>query len=192
MRSDSTNPNNKDLTTLPIPPIVGEEVLHDFRCKRLSEDDRLKWTDKVVDSARDLGAKGLFLREILKVCEEPLLNVQSYQNVRFELKDLKIHFHVSFTNGDQFYVSLSNYVHPDDAESLAFYLRRVQNMDVEEARARVREVLPKAEIDSSDGSGIGLILLRGRTFSFEYSLVPEGQFVNYTLRISLVYKDKLV
>ena len=176
------------INTSPMPPLMDEEVLFDFRCRRLLEDDRLRLADDVVNEATRRGATGRFRREILWLCEEPLLNVQRYQNVRIEMRDLKIHFRASFINGNQYYVTMSNYVYPEDAEVLASYLQVVSEYDGETARAKIRDVLPKAEVQTAQGSGIGLMLLRQMCDSFEYTLEPEGDFFNYTLRISLLPK----
>ena len=180
--------NLQTTNTSPMPPLMDEEVLFDFHCRRLLEDDRLRLADDVVSEASRRGATGRFQREILRLCEEPLLNVQRYQNVRIELRDLKIHFRASFINGNQYYITISNYVYPDDAEVLASYLQVVSQFDGETARAKIRDVLPKAEIHTQQGSGIGLMLLKQMCASFEYSLIPDGDFYNYTLRISLMPK----
>ena len=174
--------------TSPMPPLMDEEVLFDFHCRRLLEDDRLRLADDVVNEAQRRGVTGRYRRDILRLCEEPLLNVQSYQNVRIEMRDLKIHFRASFINGNQYYITISNIVHPEDAELLAKYLQIVSEFDGETARAKIRDVLPKAEVQTAQGSGIGLMLLRQMCDSFEYTLEPEGDFFNYTLRISLLPK----
>ena len=183
-----------DITPYPIqtavlPPLLDEEVLFEFRCKRLSEDDRLRLVDTVVGEAAKRGATGAFRRAILSFCEEPLLNVQRYQNLRIEVKDLKICFRTSFTQQNRYVVTISNLVYPADAEPLALYLASLQSMDPEAARARVREVLPQAETLSQKGSGIGLSILRRRSASFEFSMIPDGDFIYYTLRIALESKE---
>ena len=171
-----------------MPPLMDEEVLFDFHCRRLLEDDRLRLADDVVNEATRRGATGRFRRDILRLCEEPLLNVQSYQNVRIEMRDLKIHFRVSFINGNQYYITVSNYVYPEDAELLVSYLRIISEFDEETARTKIRDILPQAEVLNPHGSGIGLMILRKMCTSFEYSMIPEGEFYNYTLRISLLPK----
>lgn len=175
----------KNVTSMP--PLLNEEVLLDYQRHRLQDSDPHRLADEVSSIAALHGVKGNFKRNsILRICEEPLFNVLCYQRIRQELQDLRIHFRASLINGNRCCVTISNYLYAEDAELLACYLQNISQYDGSTVQSQIRSTLPNAKVDTQQGSGLGLMLLRRICSTFEYAFIPEGNFYNYILRISLM------
>ncbi len=180
----------EEVGTPPLPPLNAVEVLQDLSYRRISEAELQRLVDMVAGDAAARGVVGNSNRtKILGLAEEPLRNVQNYQKIRLEVKDLDIHFQAFRLKDNTYCVNLSNNLYPEDALSLSEYIRSVLALTQTEAHAQMRGTLPRT-VNSVQGAGIGLLWLRTQCCSFEYSMLPAGDFIAYTIRVSVEIKNK--
>lgn len=181
----------EEICTPPLSPLVGVEVLQDLSYRRISEAELQRLVDMVAGDAAERGVVGNSNRsKILGLAEEPLRNVQNYQKIRFEVKDLAVRFQAFQLKENTYCVNLSNNLYPEDALSLSEYIRSVLALTQAEAHAQMRGTLPRTVNNSVQGAGIGLLWLRTQCCSFEYSMLPAGDFIAYTIRVSVEIKNK--
>lgn len=183
----------EEVCTRPLPPLEGSvEKLKDLVFMRISEEDIQKLIDMVLGEAAARGVVGNSNRsKILRLSEEPLRNVQNYQKIRVEVKDLAIRFQAFRLGESSYCVTLSNNLYPEDARALYYYIRSVLTLTQAEAHAQMKGTLPRSNINNvAQGAGIGLLWLRTQCNHFEFSMLPAGDFVSYTIRVTIEIKNK--